>query len=254
MSCSGGSRSGASSSHRRPDPTGIRSGPTADGELGSARAGLVAVPCGPAARVFPLVPKYRVTGLAARRRPQPAPRATAPTSPGRALTCRGDPISTIDWRASARLSTARARDEFVVRERYAEEAPRVVILCDRRPSMGLYESRRSHGSRSRAAVRSVDRVDRRRAREARNAAVAYLDYAGSDGRGGEPYWLAPTGRSALARIDDAARRAERLRRARRRPRRAASSSSPGSGASSRRARSSSCLRLPRRARFRPRPG
>src|SRR5262249_13208962 len=51
---------------------------------------------------------------------------------------RGDPISTIDWRASARLSTALGRDEFVVRERYAEEAPRVVVLADRRPAMGVY--------------------------------------------------------------------------------------------------------------------
>ena len=50
----------------------------------------------------------------------------------------GDPVSAIDWYASARLSSAQGDAAFVVRERFAEEAPRVVIVCDRRPSMGLY--------------------------------------------------------------------------------------------------------------------
>ena len=39
-------------------------------------------------------------------------------------------------------------DEFVVRERYAEEAPRVVIVADRRPAMSLYPTT-CRGSRSR---------------------------------------------------------------------------------------------------------
>jgi uncharacterized protein (DUF58 family) len=47
----------------------------------------------------------------------------------------GDDIDAIDWAASARLSIARGTDEFIVREHYAEEAPRVVIFCDRRPAM-----------------------------------------------------------------------------------------------------------------------
>ena len=46
----------------------------------------------------------------------------------------GDDMDAIDWAASARLSTARGSDEFVVRERFAEEAPKVVIVCDRRPA------------------------------------------------------------------------------------------------------------------------
>ncbi len=50
----------------------------------------------------------------------------------------GDDIDTIDWTASARLSAARASDEFIVSERYADEAPRVVILVDRRPEMSLF--------------------------------------------------------------------------------------------------------------------
>jgi hypothetical protein len=52
----------------------------------------------------------------------------------------GDDMDSIDWAASARLSTARGTDEFVVRERIAEEAPRVVVVCDRRPEMNCYRA------------------------------------------------------------------------------------------------------------------
>src|SRR6266571_3446279 len=51
---------------------------------------------------------------------------------------RGDDARAIDWNASARLSSAHGADEFVVREYFAEDAPRVVLLCDRRPAMGLF--------------------------------------------------------------------------------------------------------------------
>ena len=50
----------------------------------------------------------------------------------------GDPVSTIDWFATARLSAVSGRDEFVVRDRSADEAPRVVLVCDRRPAMGVF--------------------------------------------------------------------------------------------------------------------
>ena len=50
----------------------------------------------------------------------------------------GDDVDKIDWYASARLSLARGSEEFVVREHYADEAPRVVVLCDRRPSMSVF--------------------------------------------------------------------------------------------------------------------
>src|SRR5690348_13730467 len=50
----------------------------------------------------------------------------------------GDPIRTIDWKASARLSSARNDDEFIVRERFADEMPAVVLIVDRRPAMALY--------------------------------------------------------------------------------------------------------------------
>ena len=50
----------------------------------------------------------------------------------------GDDIDTIDWGASgARCRPRAATDEFVVREYFAEEAPRVVVCVDRRPAMAL---------------------------------------------------------------------------------------------------------------------
>jgi uncharacterized protein (DUF58 family) len=52
---------------------------------------------------------------------------------------RGDSVRSIDWRASARLSTARQSDDFVVREYFAEDNPRVLVFVDRRPAMGLWE-------------------------------------------------------------------------------------------------------------------
>ena len=52
----------------------------------------------------------------------------------------GDDVHAIDWAASARYSAARQTDEFIVRERFAEEAPRVVIVCDRRPEMSFFST------------------------------------------------------------------------------------------------------------------
>ncbi len=149
--------------------------------------------------VFPLVPRYRVTGLPLGGAPS-LRRGHGSDVAGSRAYVPGDPISTIDWRASARLSTARARDEFVVRERYAEEAPRVVILCDRRPSMALYGSPFPWLSKPDAVHSVVELVVA--SAEAKNASVAYLDYAGSAARGGEPYWLAPAGRAARAVIGE----------------------------------------------------
>jgi uncharacterized protein (DUF58 family) len=51
---------------------------------------------------------------------------------------RGDSVRTIDWKASARVSSARGADEFVVREHFAEDVLRVVLVVDRRPEMRLF--------------------------------------------------------------------------------------------------------------------
>lgn len=91
----------------------------------------------PVEDAFPLVPRHRLHGLelgpfrSVRRGPGSDTAGSRPYEPG-------DDVRTIDWAASARLSAARGADEFVVRERFAEQAPRVVVLADRRPGMALY--------------------------------------------------------------------------------------------------------------------
>jgi uncharacterized protein (DUF58 family) len=87
--------------------------------------------------VFPLTPRRRLIGLSFGGM-RSARRGTGSDVAGSRPYRPGDDIDTIDWAASARLSAARASDEFIVRERFAEEAPRVVIVCDRRPEMQLY--------------------------------------------------------------------------------------------------------------------
>jgi hypothetical protein len=83
---------------------------------------------------FPLIQHRRVIGLsfAAMRS---ARRGIGSDVAGSRPYRPGDDIDMIDWAASARLSIARGTDEFIVREHYAEEAPRVVVFCDRRPAM-----------------------------------------------------------------------------------------------------------------------
>ena len=86
---------------------------------------------------FPLIPRRRVLGLpfgglhSLRRGLGSDVASSRPYEPG-------DDVDRIDWSASARLSLARGTEEFVVREHYAEEAPRVVVLADRRPSMSVF--------------------------------------------------------------------------------------------------------------------
>lgn len=86
---------------------------------------------------FPLKPKRRLVGLAYGSI-HSARRGSGSDVAGSRPYRRGDDVKAIDWPASAKLSRARGLDEFVVREHFADEAPRSVVLCDRRPSMSLY--------------------------------------------------------------------------------------------------------------------
>jgi uncharacterized protein (DUF58 family) len=92
-----------------------------------------------AERVFPLTPRRRLIGLSfgglrsSRRGIGSDIAGSRPYQPG-------DDMKRIDWAASARLSSSRGSDEFIVREQFAEEAPRVVVVADRRPEMSLYPS------------------------------------------------------------------------------------------------------------------
>ena len=92
----------------------------------------------PGVRPFALVPQRRFAGVrfgqwrSPRRGQGDEIAGTRPYRPG-------DRRAWIDWRASARLSAARSSDEFVVREFFADQAPRVAVVCDRRPAMRLYD-------------------------------------------------------------------------------------------------------------------
>jgi hypothetical protein len=133
---------------------------------------------------FPLVPRYRLLGLAfgamhsARRGLGSDVAGTRPYRPT-------DDMNAIDWAASARLSAAHDQDEFIVRERFADEAPRVVALCDRRPAMTLFPPGLPWLAKPRA-MRVALRMIASSAFRARGL-FGYLDVGDSE----EPYWIAP---------------------------------------------------------------
>ena len=106
----------------------------------------------------------------------------------------GDDIDKIDWAASARLSLARGADEFIVREHYAEEAPRVVILCDRRPSMSIFDNGWPWLSKP-EAIRQAARVIGDSAIAARGL-LGYFDEGD-----GSAYWHPPRSTQQLGAVD-----------------------------------------------------
>jgi uncharacterized protein (DUF58 family) len=87
--------------------------------------------------VFPLTPRRRLIGLSFGGM-RSSRRGSGSDVAGSRLYRPGDDTKSIDWAASARLSSARGTEDFIVREHFAEEAPRVVIIVDRRPEMSLY--------------------------------------------------------------------------------------------------------------------
>lgn len=89
-----------------------------------------------ASLTFPLVSRRRLIGLAFGSM-HGARRGSGSDIAGSRAYVAGDDPHRIDWGSSARLSAARASDEFVVREYLADEAPRVVVCVDRRPGMSL---------------------------------------------------------------------------------------------------------------------
>jgi uncharacterized protein (DUF58 family) len=107
----------------------------------------------------------------------------------------GDDIHAIDWAASARLSTARGSDEFIVRERFAEEAPKIVIVCDRRPAMASPDASLPWLDKAAAMRRAVELV--LSSAGASGGYVGYLDYAD-----GEPHWRPPKGERKLLELRD----------------------------------------------------
>ena len=108
--------------------------PEPNWEAGGSTGGPVS-PAGE--RPFALVPRRRFVGVrfgqhrSPRRGQGDEVAGTRPYRPG-------DRPTWIDWPASARLSAARGTDEFVVREFFADTAPLVALVVDRRPRMELY--------------------------------------------------------------------------------------------------------------------
>lgn len=139
--------------------------------------------------IFPLKPKRRLVGLAygvmhsTRRGVGSDVAGSRPYVPG-------DDVKAIDWPASAKLSRARGSDEFVIREHFADEAPRVVVLCDRRPSMSLFPAGWPWLEKPQA-VRTILRLIRDSALAAQ-AYVGYLDHG---------LWRPPQSQRTLDELD-----------------------------------------------------
>jgi uncharacterized protein (DUF58 family) len=143
---------------------------------------------------FTFVPRRRVIGLSfgtMRSLHRGAGTDIAGSRPYR----RGDSMEVIDWAASARLSTARDADEFVVRERFAEEAPKIILVCDRRPSMAHFAPPLPWLDKP-AAMRQVVELVLASA-GASGGYVGYLDFAD-----GEAHWRQPKGERKLLEIRD----------------------------------------------------
>jgi uncharacterized protein (DUF58 family) len=87
-------------------------------------------------RPFPLVPRRQFAGVHFGRR-RSSRRGDGDEIAGTRPYRPGDITAHIHWPASARLSAARGTDEFVVREFFAEQAPRVAVVLDRRPGMAV---------------------------------------------------------------------------------------------------------------------
>jgi uncharacterized protein (DUF58 family) len=142
----------------------------------------------PRRRAFPLISRRRTTGIAygthrSRRRGQGAEIAgTRPYVPG-------DRLAWIDWYASARASLARNDDVFVVRQYFTEIAPRVVLLVDKRPSMGLYPDDLPWLSKP-AVVEEATTAIVAAVRAAR-AYMGYLDFGHGPDGGPAPNWIPP---------------------------------------------------------------
>ena len=132
-------------------------------------------------RPFALVPRRRFVGVrfgqhrSPRRGQGDEVAGTRPYRPG-------DRPTWIDWPASARLSSARGTDEFVVREFFADTAPLVALAVDRRPRMELYGPPLPWLDKPAATAASIKAIGR--ATAAAGGELAYVEQ-----RGGRPRWL-----------------------------------------------------------------
>ena len=142
---------------------------------------------------FPLVPRWRPVGSAfgrlraARRGIGSSVASTREYRPG-------DDPGMIDWKLSARLSSIRGNAEFIVREDFADEAPRAVMVADRAPTMSLYPDELPWLSKP-AALRSIWQA-------VAAASVQELGLAGYFDTASGHSWFAPRPAAAFIEIDE----------------------------------------------------
>jgi uncharacterized protein (DUF58 family) len=141
---------------------------------------------------FPLVPRGRLVGLSFGTM-RSLRRGSGSDVAGSRPYNTGDDIHAIDWAASARLSLARQGDEFIIRERFAEEAPRVVVVADRRPEMAAFGPLLPWLDKAQAMRNGVELVLQSTALV--GGFAGYLDFAD-----GDAWWLPPQGGRRLREL------------------------------------------------------
>jgi uncharacterized protein (DUF58 family) len=141
---------------------------------------------------FPLVPRGRLVGLSFGTM-RSLRRGAGSDVAGSRPYHTGDDMHAIDWAASARLSLARQEDAFIVRERFAEEAPRVVVVADRRPAMAGLGAELPWLHKPLAVRRAIELVLDSTALV--GGFAGYLDLAG-----GDAWWLPPVGGRRLGEL------------------------------------------------------
>jgi uncharacterized protein (DUF58 family) len=153
----------------------------------------------PAPRPFPLVPRRQFAGVQFGRR-RSSRRGDGDEIAGTRPYVPGDLTARIHWPASARLSEARGMDEFVVREFFAEQAPRVAVVHDRRAAMAINAPPSPWLDKRGAAEAAVRLIQRSAAAE--HGEVAYADASLR-----QPIWLrgSETREGAYDAGDDALR-------------------------------------------------
>ena len=141
---------------------------------------------------FPLIPKSQLIGLSFGTM-RSLRRGSGSDVAGSRPYVTGDDTRAIDWAASARFSSAHQQDEFFVRERYAEEAPKVVIFCDRRPGMVGFQTPLPWLDKAAAMRESAKLIIQSTLFV--GGFVGYLDYGE-----GEPFWEPPRGGRHLSEL------------------------------------------------------
>jgi uncharacterized protein (DUF58 family) len=139
---------------------------------------------------FPLIPRDQLIGLSFGTM-RSLRRGGGTDVAGSRPYVTGDDTRAIDWASSARFSSARQSDEFIIRERYAEESPKVVLVCDRRPGMVGFAPPLPWLEKAAAMRRAAELVIQSTLLV--GGFVGYLDYAE-----GDAFWEPPRGGRQLS--------------------------------------------------------